>query len=189
GQYAKVLIVPFGEYLPLRPLLSWTERLGMPDRDLLPGRDWKPLSWPGGKVGVSICYESAFGPVSRRMVDQGAGLLAVLTSDGWVGRTSAGYQHAAFAPLRAVECRRAVARAAATGVSQLIDPHGRVIGALPMFEKGVLLGRLPLRADRTFYSYVGDWPVGLSWGVLLAAAYRSRRKRISEPCFPAPQPA
>lgn len=169
GMYAKVLIVPFGEYLPLRPLLAWTERLGMPERDLLAGKDFNPLPWSRGRIGISICFESAFGFVSRREVARGANLLAVLTSDGWVGRESAGTQHAAFAPLRAVEERRAIARAAATGISQLIDPYGRILGSLGMFRKGVLVGRLPLRRERTLYSWLGDWPVGLSWVVLLAA--------------------
>jgi len=177
GTYAKVLIVPFGEYLPARPLLSWTERLGMPSEDLEAGRKWEPLPWDRGKVGVSICYESAFGRVSREMVARGANLLAVLTSDGWAGRRSAGLQHLAFAPLRAVEERRSVARAAATGVSELIDPYGRVKGSLPMFTKGVALAEVPLRDDRTVYSYLGDWPVGMSWLILLFSVLPRRAAR------------
>jgi apolipoprotein N-acyltransferase len=169
GQYAKVLIVPFGEYLPLRPLLRWTERLGMPSEDLTPGTRWTPLAWERGKVGVSICFESAWGTVSREHVRQGANLLAVLTSDGWAGRKAAGLQHASFAPLRAVETRRSVARAAATGVSQLIDPYGRPHKALAMFTKGTAVADLPLRTDITPYVRLGDWPVGLSWLLLLGA--------------------
>jgi apolipoprotein N-acyltransferase len=167
GQYAKVLIVPFGEYLPLRPLLRWTERLGMPAEDLRAGMSWTPLDWERGKVGVSICFESAFGNVSRTHVKRGANMLAILTSDGWAGRTTAGLQHAAFAPLRAVETRRSVARAAATGVSQLIDPYGRPLKSLPMFTKGIAVGELPLRTSLTPYVRFGDWPVGLAWGLLL----------------------
>ena len=178
GQYAKVLIVPFGEYLPARPLLSWTTRLGMPESDLKGGTRFAPLSWARGSVGVSICFESAFGEVSRRMVREGANLLAVLTSDGWAGRTTAGRQHAAFAPLRAVEQRRSLARAAATGVSQLLDPYGRPLRSLPMFEKGVLVADLPLRTERTLYSYLGDWPVLLAWIVLLAPPLSRLQRRV-----------
>jgi apolipoprotein N-acyltransferase len=170
GQYAKVQIVPFGEYLPLRPLLSWTERLGMPAEDLRAGDRWTPLGWRRGSVGVSICFESAFGPISRVLVDQGADLLAVLTSDGWVGRAAVGRQHAAFAPLRAVENRRSLARAAATGISELIDPYGRPLQTIPMFERGIAVADLPVRHDRTLYSRLGDWPVWLSWAILLGAA-------------------
>jgi apolipoprotein N-acyltransferase len=179
-QYSKVQIVPFGEYLPLRPLLSWTEQLGMPREDLLAGKSWTPLTWPAGRIGVSICFESAFGHISRRMVRGGANLLAVLTSDGWAGRSAAGLQHASFAPLRAVECRRSVVRAAATGVSQLIDPYGRPLKTLPMFTKGVIVGEVPLRYDRTLYSELGDWPVGLAWLMIAFAAVDSARNGKSQ---------
>lgn len=177
GEYAKVLIVPFGEYLPLRPLLRWTEQLGMPATDLRPGKEWEPLGWERGRIGVSICFESAFGSVSRTHVRRGANLLAVLTSDGWVGRTSAGYQHAAFAPLRAVENRRSIARAAATGVSALIDPLGRRIRTLPMFEKGYAVADLPLRTGLTPYARLGDWPVMLSGLLVILGLVRSIQVR------------
>ncbi|MFN3651718.1 MAG: apolipoprotein N-acyltransferase [Armatimonadota bacterium] len=176
GQYAKVLIVPFGEYLPLRPLLSWTERLGMPPNDLRAGTGWNPVPWSGGAVGISICFESAFGYVSREMVNRGANLLAVLTSDGWAGRSAAGLQHAAFAPLRAVETRRSVARAAATGVSQLLDPHGRPLESIPMFTKGFAVAELPLRTDLTLYARLGDWPVLLAAACLALLAISARRQ-------------
>lgn len=175
GNYAKVLIVPFGEYLPLRPLLGWTVRLGMPASDLRAGTAWEPLPWPHGRVGVSICFESAFGEISRRMVLRGANLLAVLTSDGWVGREGAALQHAAFAPLRAVETRRSVLRAAATGISTLIDPYGRPGRSLPLFAEGVVAGEVALRNDLTLYARLGDWPVAACLVVLLAAAMPARR--------------
>ncbi len=179
GQYAKVRIVPFGEYLPARPLLGWTVAMGMPATDLAPGRSWTPVPWPRGRVGVSICFESAFGDISRRLVLGGANMLAILTSDGWVGREAAGLQHAAFAPLRAVETRRGVARAAATGISELIDPYGRPIRTLAMFRQGVVTGELPLRTDITPYVRLGDWPVTLAALILAAAALAGTRRRYS----------
>ncbi|MGV3722443.1 MAG: apolipoprotein N-acyltransferase [Actinomycetota bacterium] len=180
GQYAKVLIVPFGEYLPFRPLLGWTERLGMPPQDMRAGERWTPLPWAQGKVGGTICFESAFGYVSREHVRRGANLLAVLTSDGWAGRTTAGRQHAAFAPLRAVETRRSIARAAATGISQLLDPYGRPARSLPMFTKGIAVADLPLRTDHTLYTQLGDWPVAGAWLLLLVAPFAVRRSRARQ---------
>ncbi len=182
GQYAKMQIVPFGEYLPARPLLGWTVPLGMPERDLKAGTSLEPLRWSKGAIGVSICFESAFGNVSRRMVAKGANVLAILTSDGWNGRASAGLQHATFAPLRAVEERRSVIRAAATGVSQVIDPYGRPLRSLPMFTKGYLVADAPLRIDRTLYSHLGDWPVLVAWLVLLSPlALFLRRASLHRP--------
>lgn len=176
GQYAKVSIVPFGEYLPARPLFFFAERVGwpIPSEDLQAGPGWKPIPWDRGSVGVSICFESAFGFISREHVRQGANLLAVMTSDGWAGRSAAGLQHAAFAPLRAVETRRSIARAAATGVSELIDPNGRVLRSLPMFQEGIVVGEVPLRTGLTLYTHLGDWPVALSWLLLLAGFFIPR---------------
>jgi len=184
GQYAKVLIVPFGEYLPFRPLLRWTERLGMPSQDMRAGERWEPVPWERGKVGVSVCFESAFGYVSRTHVKRGANLLAVLTSDGWAGRTTAGRQHATFAPLRAVESRRSIARAAATGISQLIDPYGRSARSLPMFTKGIAVAELPLRTDLTLYTRLGDWPVLGAWVLLVGALFARRRPGAAESAPP-----
>jgi apolipoprotein N-acyltransferase len=180
GRYGKVLIVPFGEYLPLRPLLGMTPARDFLPEDLAPGEGFKALPWTKGKIGVSICYESAFGFISRRYVQQGANLLTVLTSDGWADRPSAGLQHAQFAPLRAVECRRSIVRAAATGRSEMIDPYGRVLQSQAMFTQGVLVQELPLRTDRTVYSYLGDWPVAMSWLILVWGIVGSFRRRRDE---------
>jgi apolipoprotein N-acyltransferase len=130
---------------------------------------------------MTICFESAFPSAVRASVREGANLLAISTSDGWTDRATAGHQHAAFAALRAVENRRSVARAAATGVSQLIDPHGRVLAMVPMFEQGILLHDLPLREDLTFYSRWGDWPVGLAWLILFLALVVVVRSRPAVP--------
>jgi len=169
GRYDKVNLVPFGEYLPLR---SVTERFVPDDAipyDLTAGKVFEPIPWRKGKVGVVICFESAFPGPTRRLTREGSNLLAIITSDTWPGKQAAGRQHLAFAPLRAVESRRSMARAAATGVSALIDPYGRVLDRLEADERGSLSNRLPLRQDRTFYVIVGDWPVGLSVLLLLAA--------------------
>lgn len=180
GQYGKVLIVPFGEYLPLRPLLSWTPAKDLLSEDLAPGDGFNAVAWAKGKIGVSICYESAFGFISRRYVQQGANLLTVLTSDGWADRNSAGLQHAQFAPLRAVECRRSIVRAAATGRSEMIDPYGRALQSQAMFTQGVLVQDLPLRTDRTVYSYLGDWPIAMSWLILIWGLLAVLRRGRSE---------
>lgn len=178
--YAKVLLVPFGEYLPARALLGWTTAKGMPAADMLPGEAWHPLNWWGARFGVSICFESAFSEPSRRSVLEGADILALLTSDGWAGRSAAGLQHLAFAPLRAVENRRSAARAAATGVSQLIDPHGRVLAEIPMFTTGFRIADLPLPRTHTFFTRAGDWPLTAILLLLASAAAAlllERRKR------------
>lgn len=175
--YSKVLLVPFGEYLPARAILGWTEAKGMPSEDMLPGRSHTPLAWERGSIGVNICFESAFGEPSRQAVAKGASLLAVLTSDGWAGRDIVAHQHSAFAPLRAVENRRSVVRAAATGISELLDPYGRSLTTIPLFRQDVTIAEAPLRRDLTLYNRLGDWPVPLAWLILIGALWSTRRQR------------
>jgi apolipoprotein N-acyltransferase len=178
-RYDKVALVPFGEYVPFRQFVPWIGRYGVPESDLAAGTAWRPVSLGETKVGVSICFESSLAPAARAFTLQGAQLLAVITSDGWAGRSSAALQHAAMAPLRAVENRRSIARAAATGVSELIDPYGRVTAAIPLFTQNFAVADLPLRQELTVYTRIGDWPLLLCAG-LLAYGLRTRKREGSE---------
>jgi apolipoprotein N-acyltransferase len=80
-----------------------------------------------------------------------------ITNDAWFGTTSGPWQHLGMLPLRAVENRTAIARAANTGVSALVEPTGRIVRMLPMEATGFLEGQLPLRHRTTVYTRVGDW--------------------------------
>jgi apolipoprotein N-acyltransferase len=94
--------------------------------------------------------------------------MANITNDAWFGRTSGPWQHLATLPLRAVENRIAIARAANTGVSALIAPDGRVGPILPLFQRSFLTLSVPLRSRTTLYTRFGNWLVYLC--VALSAA-------------------
>ncbi len=161
-RYDKRHLVPFGEYVPLRttplvgPLLSplmkpLVETIG----DFTPGDEARPLDLPGAGLGVLICYESIFPELARSMVANGATLLVNLTNDAWFGRSSAPRQHLSMAVLRAVENRRALARAANTGISGFIAPSGRLLTASPLFETTWLAARLPVLSGKTLFVAIG----------------------------------
>jgi apolipoprotein N-acyltransferase len=178
GRYDKRQRVPYGEYVPARGLFPWIVRYGVPQEDLAAGKSWEPLPVDGEKVGVCICFESAFPQITRQLARHGATLLAILTSDAWSDRPSVGLQHAAMAPLRAVETRRSIARAAATGISAFIDPYGRTLSQVPIFKRGMIVEDLPVRSDLTWYVRLGDWPVWLSLALLAWAAFGVRRSAL-----------
>ena len=117
---------------------------------------------------------SAFPQITRGLTRYGATLLAILTSDAWSDRPSVGLQHAAMAPLRAIETRRSIARAAATCISALIDPYGRALAQVPVFKQGMIIEDLPVRSDQTWYVRLGDWPVWLSLALLAVSAFGVR---------------
>ena len=92
-----------------------------------------------------------------------------ITNDAWFGRTSGPPQHLGMLPLRAVENRVAIARAANTGISAFVAPDGRVGPTLPLFDRGILSASIPLRSRTTLYARFGDWLVYLCLGLCAAA--------------------
>lgn len=136
--YAKRHLVPFGEYVPLRPVLGWLEKVAPVGGDFTPGEAARLLMVRGGAAGAGaetalgalICYEDIFPSLARESVRAGAELLVVNTNNGWFGEGAAAYQHAAHSVLRAVETRRPVLRAGNAGWSGWIDECGAVRAVL-----------------------------------------------------------
>jgi apolipoprotein N-acyltransferase len=100
-------------------------------------------------------------------VASGVSFMTNITNDAWFGETSGPWQHLATLPLRAVEHRVGIARAANTGISAFVEPSGRITAWLPLNARGVLERRVALRRESTLYTQYGDW---LPWGCCLAAA-------------------
>jgi apolipoprotein N-acyltransferase len=174
GRYDKIYLVPFGEFVPLAGLIGFVRGWATFISELTPGSRAVVFPGPPAPFGVVICYEGVFPELVRRFVTGGARLMVNMTNDGWFGRTSGPLQHLAMYPFRAVEHRTAVVRAANTGVSAFIAPTGRIVSTLGLFERGVLLRRVPLRSVETLYTRWGDWlaylAVAVSAIALLATA-------------------
>jgi apolipoprotein N-acyltransferase len=182
AKYDKVHLVPYGEYVPLKRYMPFLGQAVANVGCFDAGAAGCPLPIAGSRparVGVLICFESIFSDLARDAVRGGATLLAVITNDAWFGRTSAPYQHFSMSVLRAVETRRAVVRAANTGVSGLIAPDGRVLASTGLYERRELPGRVPLMGLKTVYTTIGDafaWAcLALSLG-LSAWALAARRQ-------------
>jgi apolipoprotein N-acyltransferase len=170
-RYHKIRLVPFGEYVPLQPLLTLGGRvvakLVREVSDFTPGTDAVVAEVEGHRAGVFICYEAIFPELVRRFSARGAELLVNITNDAWYGRTSAPYQHLAMAAFRAVENGKYVVRAANTGITAVVDPRGRVLDPTPLFDRTVLVRDVPLVPGETFYARHGDL---FAWGCLAVAA-------------------
>ena len=163
GSYQKRQLVPFGEFTPGRRLMPFLEALHVTTFDMKAGADTQPLldGGPGiGPLGATICFESSYPRFLREQVARGAGLLVISTDDTWFGRTAAARQHSAIAAVRAAESDRYLVRSAATGVSQILDPTGRVLAEAGLFKPAVVWGRVEARATTTPYVRWGDWFVG-----------------------------
>ena len=158
GRYDKVHLVPFGEYVPLKRLLSFAGKMVAQVGDFSSGEKGRTLAWreAGPPIGVQICFEIIFPGLSRALVKNGAGLLVNLTNDAWFKRSSAAYQHFAMTVFRAVENRRALVRCANTGISGFIDPVGRIVKRSGLFEEAVIEKTVPVMEQITLYTRMGD---------------------------------
>jgi apolipoprotein N-acyltransferase len=148
--------VPFGEYVPLRRLFFFAEKLVQAVSDFSAGEELTLLSVGGHPVSVAICYEVVYPDLVRQAVAGGSELLTTITNDAWFGPTSAPYQHFAQASMRAIENGRYLVRAANTGISGIVDPYGRVLAESPIFEQTIIVGDVRYVRERTIYSRTGD---------------------------------
>ncbi|MDP6688039.1 MAG: apolipoprotein N-acyltransferase [Alphaproteobacteria bacterium] len=180
--YDKHHLVPFGEYLPLRGVLT---RLGV-DKLAHGAVDFSP--GPGPRVvrlgelppfRPLICYEIIF---PREIFGENtAGApewLLNLTNDAWFGDSFGPHQHLAIARIRAVELGLPVVRAANTGISAVIDPFGRIGGQLPLAAAGVIDSRLPSALPETLYRRFGDAVFVLLCSLLTGLIFLAEIRRI-----------
>ncbi len=156
GVYRKMHLVPFGEYVPLKKLLFFAERLVVAVSDFSPGETAVILSVDGHKINTAICYEIVYPDLVRRFVAGGSQLVTTITNDAWFGPTSAPYQHFEQAAMRAIENGRYMVRAANTGISGVVDPYGRVVSRSQIFEPAVLVAEARFLQAPTFYTRHGD---------------------------------
>ena len=173
--YDKARLVPFGEYVPLRSILAFTQMTGgRLDFSRGPGR--RTLAVPGlPPFSPLICYEIIF---PGRVVDpdRRPGWMLNVTNDGWFGDSAGPYQHLAAAQMRAVEEGLPVLRAANSGISAVIDPYGRAIERLALGRRGVLEAALPMALEEpTAFARFGHAPV-LAVIALAAAGLAARRR-------------
>ena len=170
GRYDKAHLVPFGEYLPMRPILSaiGLSRLVPGDVDFWPGPGPRTLSLPGAngrqplRMGVQICYEIIF---SGQVVDRAhrPDFIFNPSNDAWFGSWGPP-QHLAQARLRAIEEAMPIIRSTPTGISAVIDASGTVRAAIGLHRAAFIAANLPPAAPPTLFA---EW--GNALPMLLAA--------------------
>lgn len=175
--YRKRHLVPFGEYLPwpsvLGPLLNY---LHIPMSDF---NRWHhpqpPVMADHERLGISICYEDAFGSQIIHSLPA-ASVLINVSDDGWFGKSLARYQHLEIARMRAIETGRYLLSDTNNGITAVIDERGRVLQQLPSFQSAVLATTIQPFSGATPYVSYGDWPV-IGMALLLLATLGVGRVR------------
>jgi len=134
------------------------------------GREARAFDTELGRLGMEICFDSCYTGVTRRIVADGARLIAMPNYDPPVPGGVLHYLHAAVLPFRAVENRVPFVRADATGCSQVIDSTGRVLREAPLYAADTLVADVTLGNGRgTLFTRLGDWLAYLC--LLLTAGY------------------
>ncbi|KYG52992.1 apolipoprotein N-acyltransferase [Streptomyces sp. WAC04657] len=183
--YDKRHVQPFGEYIPMRPLVRiFNSNVDRVSRDFGPGNKIGVFDLAGTKVGLATCYEAAFDWAVRDTVTHGAQLITVPSNNATFGRSEMTYQQLAMSRVRAVEHSRAVVVPVTSGVSAIIRPDGEVVAQTRMFTPDVLVEEVPLRSSQTPATRMGTLPeallaalaaAGLGWSALRSV--RARRTR------------
>lgn len=182
--YTKNVMIPLAEYWPRTGLMGQLSGLRhvIGTRDFRPGDRSGNLTVDGQAVAVMICYENAFDAYVREHVRDGAGLIAVLTSDSWSQSIPAHEQHYARSRVRAVELGTTVAQVGNTGLTGVIGPRGRDrSGPLAAYQTGVVRGVVYEPVPTLFRTY-GHFITASGLLLLLLAGglslYRDRRDSI-----------
>ncbi len=154
--YDKIHLVPFGEYVPLRDVLFFINKLVVGVGDFIPGDSYIRAVTPFGSFCTPICYEIAFPGLVRKFYVKGGDFIVTVTNDAWFGRTTGPYQHFSMAVFRAIENRKPVIRAANSGISGFIDSSGRILAATSLFSRTFIQTELKTDRTLTFYTKYGD---------------------------------
>ena len=138
-------------------LKNYSITMGIARGTLKTDPESKIMTFDGHKVGVPICYESAFGEYVSTFCKKGADLIFVITNDGWWGHTPGYRQHFEFSKLRAIENRRCIARSANTGRSGFINQRGDVLQQTHYWVPDAIRETLKANTKVTFYAKHGDY--------------------------------
>jgi apolipoprotein N-acyltransferase len=182
--YDKMILVPFGEYVPLSRMLWFVPKLVPAVGDFVPGSGPTLFAVHGASFAVLICYEAIFPDFVRALVARGAEFLVNQTNDGWFGNSRAPLQHLSMAAVRAIENRVPLVRVANTGISAVVGPDGAIETSIPLGARLVRIAEIGVaRGPNTFYTRHGDW---FAHAAVLAAAFMLVYASWT---LPGPQPA
>ncbi|MEM9782427.1 MAG: apolipoprotein N-acyltransferase [Pseudomonadota bacterium] len=180
ARYAKAHLVPFGEYLPLRGIFQTIGLRQLAGRGrFAAGPGPMTVSAPGvPDFAALICYEAIFpGDVAAAIAAGQAKtgtrpqMMLQITNDAWFGTLGGPQQHLSQARMRAIEQGMPLVRSANTGISAVIDAHGRVVGSIPLGQHGVLDIPLPAAIEPPFYARYGDGMAIFTSAVLFFASF------------------
>jgi len=183
--YQKEKLMPFGEYVPFRNTLKKipTFKTILAAEDYSAGNNPKLMDVRGHHMGAAICLESIYPTMVRNRTKKGADFLFVAVNNAWFAKSSAAEKHLQMSIFRAVENNRFLIQAANTGISAIVDPHGKVLRQGNLGERKVLTGRLTTGHGPSPYFHIGNAIIGLSWILVIWAFFKIRKQNRAQILF------
>ena len=185
--YHKTMLVPFSEAMPFEARFPILSRVNIGLSSFKRGNE-ETLFRVNDKLETApyICYEIIFPSFVRRRLTESTNLIIGVTNDGWFGRSSGPYQHAAMAQMRSVENGITLARSANSGISMFVDPYGRVLSKSKLYTREIIIRDIPTFRIITFYTRFGDWfvafcAIAAAAGILACFINRKRPGEITNP--------
>lgn len=158
--YRKQHLVPLGEFIPFKNLLSWIPQvLQIPMANFSAGASGQPpMQLVGQRIAVNICFENVFGEEIIGLAAD-ATLLLNLSNLAWFGHSLAPAQFVQISQMRALENGRYMLLSTNTGPTAIIDAKGRIVKQIAEFERGALDAMVQGYKGRTPYNVAGNWPI------------------------------
>ncbi|MCL2688460.1 MAG: apolipoprotein N-acyltransferase [Chitinispirillia bacterium] len=156
--YHKIILVPFSEIMPFQAKLPLVSRVNLGGASFKQGEEetiWRINE--NLEIAPYICYEIIFPSFVQRRLKESTNLIVNITNDGWFGRSSGPYQHAAMSQMRSIENGISMSRSANSGISMHVDPYGRIISRTKLYERAIITNDVPVYRVATFYNRFGDW--------------------------------
>lgn len=183
NRYYKHQLLPIGEFVPFQSLLRPLAPLfNLPMSSFTRG-DWAQpnLTARGFKFAPAICYEIAFGQLVRANMKSDTDFLLTISNDAWFGESIGPHQHMEIAQMRAIELGRPLIRVTNTGVTAIVDHHGKITQQLPQFKEAVLRTNLQTVSGETFFYRHGQTPlvIGLAAVLFLCLLVGHRQNRVN----------
>ena len=176
GEYRKQHPVPFGEYIPFRPLFDWIPALDQVPRDMIPGDGPEVFDLGAVQLGSVISFEGAFSRYARQHMAAGANVIVVATNEGSYGVTPASDQFIGMTRMRAAEMGVSVIHAAVTGKSAIINSEGHVAQTTQLGTREVIFGAVTPRSPSP-YARRGDAVMWLAAATAVVTWLRNRPAR------------
>lgn len=179
GEYQKQHPVPFGEYIPWRPLFDWIPDLEQVPRDMIPGSGPEVFDLGRGiRLGSVISFEGGFARYPRQHAAAGANLIVVATNEGSYGTTPASDQFIGMTRMRAAELGSPLIHAAVTGRSVMVDESGAFVSELSGHGVMEMVAGTLYPDSRSIYLFIGDLVMLIAAALAVLTWWRVRRPLV-----------